>query len=253
MKALISSFIIVSSVFWGGNGALAESYSIGVQDFPDYRPYSEFSENRYGGFNRELLDMFAAYGGYRFDYQALPIKRLNRDFLAGKLDFNYPDNAYWASRDKQNLVISYSDPVVRFVDGVMVRPENLGKGLEVLSSLNIMLGFTPEPFLPLIDSGQIKVSTSSDYHRLINQVVLGVYAGLYSNVVVSREQIRTRFGEDDTLVFDPGLPHVVSTRHLSSIHHPQVIEQFNRFLLEKKADIQRLKEAYRVEDLVQLR
>ncbi len=99
---------------------------IGVQDFKEYLPYSQYNNGRYSGFNRELLDLFAYYYKYHFTYEAYPIKRLYKKFTTGRIDLKYPDNAYWSAHLKKKLPIKYSTPVVTYIDGVMVRPKKKG-------------------------------------------------------------------------------------------------------------------------------
>lgn len=64
--------------------AFAETrYTVLVQDYPSLPPYSSYQDGDYQGFNRELLDLFAAHRGYAIDYVALPVKRLHFEFSSG--------------------------------------------------------------------------------------------------------------------------------------------------------------------------
>lgn len=56
---------------------------------------------------------------------------------------------------------------------------------------------------------------------------------VYLNPRVVAHQLRQMRMAADSLVFDPQLPHVEDHYYLSSIHHPQLIEAFNRFLEEQ--------------------
>jgi len=235
--------------------ALAEhkSFTIGVQEITDYRPYSQYTNNIYKGFNRDLFELFADYGDYHFNFEVLPLKRLNRQFLQGEVDFRYPDNKYWDTETKGDLSITYSSPVVRYIDGVLVKPENKGKGVQTLRTLGVILGYTPYPYQELINSKQLTIFQNSNIQRLINQVIRGQNSGIYINVAVGLNQLKSLSDNSEGLVFDPDLPHVVSTRHLSSIKFPEIINKFNLFLLEKKHEIERLKSQYQVEKILEFK
>lgn len=78
--------------------------------------------------------MFAAEKGYQFAYVALPVKRLFVEFSNGVGDFKYPDNPQWALHIKKDAPIVYSEPVVEYVNGVMVPPDAKGTGVDAISS-----------------------------------------------------------------------------------------------------------------------
>ena len=132
LKLIYCLFLIIAS-----NHAFAKkTYTIGVQNFETYHPYSEFKDNRYRGFNRDLLDLFAKTQGFKFEYKARPIKRLYAEFIIGNFDFKSPDNARWALDIKANNKIYYSQAVVNYTDGLIVKKENIGKNLYDIEDSN---------------------------------------------------------------------------------------------------------------------
>lgn len=246
-------FIVLLSglIFTVSAPAFAQNKStfiVVVQNYKEFPPYSEYKQNKYGGFNREILDLFAKSRGYRFQYKAFPVKRLFHEFVNGVGDLKYPDNPNWARHIKKDAKIKYSDPVVEYVDGVMVHPENKGRKVSELKKLGLVAGWTPIPYLEQIKSGQIKLFENNSYSGLLKQVMLGRIDGAYSNVSTSRYYLRNTIKKSDGLVFDPSLPHVRHQRVLSSINQPQLIEEFNRFLKTNALEIDRLKAKYQVED-----
>src|SRR5262245_13594149 len=46
-------------------------YTIGVEDYENFLPYSEFKNGVYRGLGRDLLDAFAKEQGFEFDYVVL--------------------------------------------------------------------------------------------------------------------------------------------------------------------------------------
>ena len=229
----------------------AHSFTIGVEN-QDYLPYFTYQKRQYQGITRELLDAFASSQGYIFRYKALPVKRLFNDFLAGKVDFKFPDNSNWQAELKQRRLqkgqpITYSDYVLRFVDGVMVLPENKGTGLRQFKKLGTILGFTPWAWLEQIKAGSVKKLETSNYHNLINMAISKRIDGIYANVVVGAYQLR-QMNKKKALVFDPSLPHSDDYYFLSSINYPQIIKRFNQFMRDNKALIEQLKAKYKVEE-----
>jgi len=111
----------------GAAGVAAQTYRVGVESQP-YQPYYSLEAGEYQGYARDLLDAFAADQGHRFIYVALPVKRLQSDFLSGKLDFKYPDHPHWNREQKQGRTVHYSAATAPYRDGVLVLPAYLGLG-----------------------------------------------------------------------------------------------------------------------------
>lgn len=246
MRFLIPVFLLIFSLF-----ANQKQYVIGVQDFPEYLPYSKFSDGDYQGFNRELLDAFAKHEGVTFKYEAVPVKRLIQMFLLGKVDFKYPDNEYWSADLKKDTPIIYSHPVVHYIDGVIVLNRNKGRGIEKLKVLGTIRGFTPFTYLEDIKTGKITLHENSNYMGLLRMIYKNRVDGTYTNVSVSKYYFENDIIEENdksALVFDPGLPHTKSTRHLSTIKHPKLLQKFNQWMEEEKPFLNSLKKKYLVEE-----
>ncbi len=236
--------ILLASLVW------SKEFVVGVQDFPEYLPESQYQNGEYTGFARELLDMFAKDKGYTFTYEALPIKRLNNMFMADKVDLKYPDNSYWSKDQKEGKNIVYSDPVVKYIDGVVVLNKNKGKGMESLKKLGMVAGFTPFPYMDKIKAGAVEVHENNNYLGLLRMIFKDRVDGAYSNIAVSNYYlINSKIEEADksALVFDESLPHIKSTRHLSTIRHPDVIKEFNEWMSANKAKVDALKQKHEVE------
>lgn len=229
---------------------VAKSYTVGVQNFTEYMPYSQYYDGKYSGFNRDLLDAFAESYGFTFIYEAAPPKRLQQMLLLGKVDFKYPDNVYWGPDSKKDKMIYYSQPVVRYVDGVIVLSSNLGKGVENLKTLGTVIGFTPYAYLEFIQKGSIKLHENPSYMGLLRQIIRGHVDGAYVNIAVSRYYFQKEtidHQDESVLVFDAVLPHTRSTRHLSTMAHPGLIRVFDQWMEQNQDMIDALKEKYEVE------
>lgn len=226
-----------------------ETYSVGVQDFKDYHPYSAINKNDYRGFNRDLLDMFAASQHFIFDYKIRPIKRLNYEFLSAKFDFKYPDNAEATQAINQNKTVHYSHAVMHFIDGLIVREENRGKALSELKRISVMNGFNVEKnYLLASQQGNLAFIRTNSYQRLLDLVKEKRVDGAYFDISIRNNHITDARGDNQTLVFDDSLPYITGSRSLSSIKYPEIITLFNQFLIDYKVAIEKLKAKYHIND-----
>ncbi len=236
-------FLILIFSFTAASGLYgATVYIVGVEDL-DYYPYYSNRNGDYSGFSRELLDAFAAAANISFEYRPLPVKRLFASLLAKDVDFKFPDNPKWQTEMKKGVAVSYSEPLAISRDGIMVRPERKGAGLEKLRVLGTMRGFTPWIYLEYIEGQQIELTENDAYAGLLRQVLVGRIDGAYVNPVVARVELE-KIGKAGELVFDPGLSYQDSEYLLSTIKHPEVVREFNAFLKKNPDVVKALKEKY---------
>jgi len=223
------------------------NFTIGVEAQKYYPQFDNENGDVYFGFARDLLDMFAKEKGYQFAYKIRPVKRLFHEFVEKQAyDFKYPDNPVWQSGMKKGKNVVYSDSVVKYIDGVMVLTENLSKDLTTFKSLGTVRGFTPYPFLDLIEKKKVKLNENNNFLSLLKMVMAKRIDGAYINVSVARHNLKEILKKSDAIVFNPKLPHIKDSYYLSSIKQPTVIAEFNEFLVNKKAQIDQLKEKYNV-------
>ncbi|MCR6633208.1 MAG: hypothetical protein NVV74_25960 [Magnetospirillum sp.] len=149
--AVLSLWVLAGSV-----QAAQRELVVGVEEL-DYYPVYAVRQGEYVGAAREILDAFAQAEGYTVVYKPLPIKRLFAELLSGGIDMKFPDNPYWASDLKQGRALVYSQPVIRYIDGVLVRPDSLGKGVDGIRALGTVSGFTPFAWMDRIRSGKVQV------------------------------------------------------------------------------------------------
>ncbi|WP_445323748.1 transporter substrate-binding domain-containing protein [Pseudomonas sp. EL_65y_Pfl2_R95] len=225
----------------------AESYVVGVEALSFAPHYSVDKQGHYQGFARELLDLFAADSGVELVYRPLPVNQLLPALLEGRVDFKYPDSDLWAQEQKAGTGISYSKPVVDYVDGVLVAPSRVGQPVSSLKRLSIVEGWTPWAYEQQVENQQVKLSYSPDLRKMIQQALKKDTDGAYFNIVVATHYLDNIRARPGALVFDPKLPHTRGSFHLSTIKHPELIQRFDRFLLEHSAEVSALKNKYQVE------
>jgi polar amino acid transport system substrate-binding protein len=236
---------------WGSAGlAQQKTFTVGVEDLEYYPQYSH-KGNEFIGFGRELLDAFAKSKGYKFEYKILPLNRLFLENLKNKsLDFQYPDNGYWESQLRKGVTVHYSKPVMPFIDGVLVLPENKGRGLKNFKVLGTMTGFTPWNYLDLIKQKRVTVFENDGFIALLKQVSLKRVDGAYINVEVAKYQLRETLHQPDALVFDPDLPHTKDFYYVSSVKHPKVIQELNAFLASERALYEQIRKKLAIESTI---
>lgn len=222
-------------------------FVIGVEDL-QYYPlwYYDEVQNEYTGLAREMLDAFADSAGYSFEYKSFPIKRLVRTLVRNEIDFKFPDNPYWAQDVKADTKITYSDAAIDYIDGVFVKPENIGKGDENIKVLGSVLGFTPWDWLGRIDEGKLILKEVPDVEALINQAIAGRIDGAYVNAAIVRYHLTTS-GRAGALVFDEKLSHTKSQYLLSTTQHEEIIDEFNAWLENNKTQINAMKNKFGVQ------
>lgn len=241
---ILPAFIVLSLA----NGAFAQEkiFIVGVENI-EYYPLYAYRNGEYIGYSREILDAFAKEHGYTFEYKPLPVLRLFKRFLEEQtLDFKYPDNEYWQSEMREGKTIYYSEPVVDYIDGVVVLPENKGKGIEHLQHLGTVLGFTPWEYLEDIKAGKIKQEECANYISLLEIAKRNRIDGAYGNIDIAKYHLENTLKQPDALVFDPDLPYTKSSYRVSSMKHPVVIEEFSTWLIEQKEFVESLKAKYKV-------
>lgn len=58
-------------------------FTIGVEDYENWLPYSSYKNGVYFGLGKDILDAFAKEQGYVFQYKVLPLKRRDKLFTSG--------------------------------------------------------------------------------------------------------------------------------------------------------------------------
>lgn len=242
LSILIVSWLVIESI--SPVHAEKRVFSIGVEDYENWLPYSQFKNGEYGGLGKDILDLFAQEKGYVFRYETYPLKRRDLKFVSKEVDLAFPDNPNWVTDLKKGLEIQYA-PMLEFTDGVIVITENRGRDIQRLKTLGVPLGFSPYQYFEDIRVGRIKRYDFPNFDGLYDKVVLGDIDGAYMNIGIANYYYMDRANEKNQLImFDPSLPHVKGYWHLSSIKYPEVVKEFDQFMKKNQKAISRLKNKY---------
>ena len=226
---------------------VAQTYVVGVENLPFAPHYSTDAQGNYQGFARDVLDLFASSSGFSLEYRPLPVDALLPALLSGEVDLKYPDNPDWAPEQKAGQTLRYSQPVTQYVDGVLVAPERLGQGIGALKRLALVEGWTPRGYEAPIQAGQISLAPSADLRQMVHAALKKQADGAYFNVVVATYYLDNIRAKPGALVFDPSLPHTRSTFRLSTVKQGELIQRFDRFLVDHAKEVAALKAKYCVE------
>lgn len=250
-RCFVAGLLYVAAL--GAAWAQQKTFIVGVEDL-EYFPQYSHSGNEVTGFGRELLDAFARSKGYKFEYKMYPLSRLSLEaFKFQSLDFKYPDNSYWEPALRKLAKIHYSNPVMPYIDGVLVLPPNKGRGIKQFQVLGTMTGFTPWNYLEMIKDKRVTVFENDSFVSLLKQVMLKRVDGAYVNVEVAKYQLREVLRQPDALVFDPDLPHTRDYYYFSTVKHPAIIKEFNAFLAREVAVYEQIRKRLAIESSIHVK
>ena len=247
--------------------SFAKTYVVGVENISYYPNYTTVDGKYSASAGKEILDAFAKDAGIKFKYKPYPVARLFTTFLKkkSKLDFKFPDHEFWKGDKKKEFCkklgyqpvkdalgginqkcIKFSQYAFQYIDGVMVKKENLGKGMGSLKKLGFIRGFTAWDYYKQIYVDKtIKGKEANDFQGLLKQISKNRIDGGYMSIAGGRHGA-SKIGLADKLVYDPGLPATKSGYKLSSHKHKDIIEKFDKFLAEKKDMLDEIRKKYKV-------
>ncbi|MCU7554827.1 hypothetical protein OCL06_09465 [Alteromonas sp. ASW11-19] len=228
--------IALSSKLW------AETYVVGAQDI-QYYPHYDFSKPDDKGLAWAILQVFAEQSGHTLVYHHMPVKRLQLELRKGNVDFVYPDNPKWYNQNVPAEEKFFSTPLTRALGGTIVRPEDVGRGIDSIRRLAIPLGFTPVNWQHRVDARQTQLVHVTDTLSALYLLERGRVdaANLEYSVTQYLTSTAVNYGP---FTLDPALPHDNVGFMLSTMHHPDIIDELNTFLATHRDVINSLQSKY---------
>ena len=230
-RVFLAAFLFLWGVFKPSVGCSKELW-VGVEKI-DYYPYYHLVEGEYQGFARDVLDAFAREYGHVVKYRPLPIQRLYQELFSKKIDFKFPDNPLWKKELKSTHFMQYSQPVVGFIDGVLVLDKRQKNIEDDFHKVGFVRGFTPWTLMDRIEDGQWRAKEVNSLESLLMLVSHGRIDGAYFNIKVAETLIeRKALFKSTPMIYAPSLPHDKNNYVMSTANaeNHQVLEQFNAFL-----------------------
>jgi polar amino acid transport system substrate-binding protein len=210
-------------------------FSVGVENTNKLPLYAVNERGEFVGLYRKILDAFAKDNNIKFVYKPYKINELFYNLINAKIDFKFPDNPTWRATDKRNYNIVYSDPVYFYVEALFVKPSNLKKTIDQFSSIGLVGDVALWSIHNYIEVNRIKIKRNQ-CKKLIKQLFASEIEGILCNYFVMKNAL-AELGLEDRLVPNFYLPNVDDYIYLSSVNHPDIIQNFNIWLKTHSNDI----------------
>jgi hypothetical protein len=225
----------------------AEKYIIASQNF-NYYPHYNFQAKTDKGFIWAVLEAFSEVSGHQFEYQTMPVLRLQRELEKGLIDLVYPDNPLFNTHQMFAEGKYYSDTIGRTLSGTMVKAASLGKDPLTIKRISMPLGFASQKgWRDLVDSGEVTLVPVITPMAELQLLALGRVDAADVDYFVSQYQIKAnpRF---KGFTFDPTLPYSKVDFKLSTINQTHLIDEINLFVRSQPQIINKLKLEYGLEE-----
>ncbi|MCX4028000.1 hypothetical protein H0A36_19870 [Endozoicomonas sp. SM1973] len=102
----------------------------------------------------------------------------------------------------------------------------------------------------MIDQKKVTIYRSSDAPNLLEMVILGRVDGADMELSVANFHLQ-RMVKLKSLIVDPDLPYVLNPFHLSTIKHPEIIQEFNMFLKENEKKLTSIKQSMNIIETIE--
>lgn len=217
---------------------------MGVEDL-NYYPYFDFSTNTENpSFAKALLDEFAKDNGHQITYLPLPIKQFPKWLHKENIDFKFPDNERWQEKDNvHNLSITYSDDIIQLIAGTLVLAKNTIKNVSTYKNIGTVTGFHPSLWLEKIAQDEIVLFEDPSPRILVQYLVKGLVDGLVIDLAVANNELKN-LNMKEQVIYSPHVPQQVFAYKLSTVKHPEILQQFNQWQVQKRGFIRGLKEQF---------
>lgn len=220
-------------------------FKVGIEDV-DYYPHFAFGHQD-TSFAQEVLNRFFASHNYEVEYILLPVKRFNEWMQSKNVDFKYPDNPVWRLGDEERVNVRYSRGVISSHAGSVVTIEKLGMNKQQVKIVGTLAGFYPYLWQNQIQVGETKLVEENTPFSLVKLPLNGLVDVIDIDYSVIQHNLN-KIGRSGQLVMDPNLPNRSVSYHLSTLHHPSVIKEFNQFLIDNKEFIAAVKMKFNIID-----
>jgi len=249
-SSALSNIILFAALWFACCKAYAQQQRLIVGlEYLNYLPYYQTTipNQKPTGYSIELIELFATKYNYSVQFNVYPVRRLLSNLLAGKIDFKYPDSPHWSSALKTSHGVKYSHSTIEIIDGILTLEKHRELLLDEFTQLGTIRGFKPWPYIASIQEREIALMEASSLEQLIKQLAKGRVQGIYVNVNVAIDYANNNF-EGVKLYWNNSLPFGRDNFSLSTIKHPQILEEFNDFLKKYQKEILIIKKKYQLDN-----
>ncbi|MBX2880314.1 MAG: transporter substrate-binding domain-containing protein, partial [Granulosicoccus sp.] len=146
-----------------------------------------------------------------------------------------------------DLTVTYSQPVIDYLDGITLLQHRAGRGIDSIRSIGTVRGFSPVAWTDRIEDGTITLVQSDSFLSLVKLVLRGRVDAIYANVDVVAHLFSQQpefVSEKTPLVFDQSLPHDRGSYRLATLDQESIILEFNEWMELNSELIEQLKAEY---------
>lgn len=228
------------------NIAQGRDFTIGV-DNSHFYPFFDTEQNVFKpSFAKDFFEEFGKAKGHSFTFVPLPEDRLLPEFFLGTIDFEFPDSLDIRNAQKESKVITYSTPLVLFVDGLMSFKDRTQFPIEMFKRVGILENAKPFPLYDYLKTGQITLIKSPSAEYLIREMLDGRLDAVYMNKEFA-EHIQEKLGSPGVLVFQSQLPHIISQISVGTQRHADIMAEINEFVFSRPDVIRKIKDKHKIE------
>lgn len=239
---LCSSFFTLSSQ--ASNKAIL---NFGVE-ITDYSPYFFLDQAKdYQGAAREIFDLFAHQRNQTAQYSPLPVPRLFSEFEKGNIDLKFPDNPLWSGSLNTKVKVFYSAPVFKIKETLLVIKQEEGEiEQKNINQVGTILGFSVPGIAQSVANNELETVKAQEIEQLIHMLMSNRVQAVYFNESVALSLSKKMYPKQ-SLARHSKYPPFEYAYHLSSIKHPEIIQDFNRFLKSHKKQVKDIIDQYGIE------
>jgi hypothetical protein len=222
--------------------------TICVEDF-DYYPHYDFQNPPGRGYAAELFELFRITSGIDIRIVPLPVKRLQNTPYC---DLIYPDNPQWHLARGSDKNLTFSEQVTGIIGATVVRTGQANLTLSKLKTIAIVRGFTPDHLLTVQPEYKFKLIETKDAAAALMMLLKNRVDAADVEWHVAEYQLAVA-GFAGAVKIGQQLPISTVGFHLSSKHNPELIREFNLFLLEHAEKVTMLKSKFNLKTIEQLK
>ncbi len=210
----------------------SKSYIAAIPELSYFPYYEKTAAGEIRGFIPEMIRKFSRDTKLDIKMVVQPIKRYYHNLFERKIDFVIPDTENWTTDLKKGHPVVYSQSFLTTIDGLLVKTEKKDAGIEVIGKVGSPIGFTPWAIIDRVKSEKIRVSHNPSQKGLLLQVIKGRIDAAFMCVSVGMYYTRKEINNNGALAFAYNMPYSRDKLKLSTIKHPDIIQQFDRWLEE---------------------
>lgn len=240
IKIIFSCLLLVSVSSACVEAEDKPTYRVGIEDVDYYPMFTKKGDRYKTSFLIDVMELFAQKRGVKFEYIHLPITRFGEWYQQDSIDFRLPDNPIWNVNTKNLL---FSGGIIELRADTVVLKKNQYKPLSTLNVIGSLYGFIPGPhWKNRINTGKTKLVFESSMPVLVRLLKKGMVDGLGLNLTVVHHYAKEMGYDTDDFVASTETPNIQYTYTLSTMAHPEIIKDFDAFLVASQNEISLLKQ-----------